>query len=173
MGEMDKIAEKVKLFPEHVQENVFAALHDVLLGGQEANLDPESGLATQSANSASAENGTVTQETVTQVWNGKGKVVELVNKHGLKDKPSIDLAALVAYVHSVLAPEQAKLETIGTSQFEDACVELGREIGNSTAALDNAKKAKYKYLQGGKREGYKLTNTGRIHVETKLLQANS
>jgi len=173
MGEMCNIAEKVKLFPDHLQEDVFGALLGALVDRQESKLQSKSAEANEPVIRVPTKNEEVAHETVEQVWNGTGEVVKLVNKHSLKDMSSIDLAALVAYVHIVFAPDHSKLETINMSHFEDVCVELGRDIGNSKAALDNAKKAKYKFLQGGKKDGYKITNKGIIHVETKLLQAKS
>ena len=96
-----------------------------------------------------------------------------MNEYNLMDIAAIEFATVVAYVHTVCAPKPAKLDSISIGEFEEACVEVGREIGNSQAALDNAKKEKYKYLEGGKRDGYTLTNQGKIFVKTKLLKAKS
>ena len=168
MGEIDKIAVKVKLFPEHMQGDVFSALLSALTGGRETVLPNGVSSANEFTTAETADKESATHDTAAEDWKATDEIARLVELHKLEGISSIDFATLVAYVHTVIAPDHAKLDVINVSDFEEACVEMGREFGNSSAALDNAKKDKYKYLQGGKRNGYTLTNQGKIHIKNKL-----
>ncbi len=170
MSEMENIVRKVKLFPSHVQRDVFSALLKALLNEHDVRKNGHTAEVRTPDRSGAESLPNVVQSSD---WIALAEIGRLVNEFDLKDITAVQFAALVAYVHTVLAPDPAKRDAINISEFEEACVEVGREIGNSKSALDNAKKGDYKYLQGGKRYGYTLTNQGKIFVKTKLLQAES
>ena len=165
MGEMDNILETVEKFPGHLQKPVFDALHSALMDGNSHRSEP---------NPSQPSDATPTiAEGIPKEWDAAKECKKLVDEYALRNIPAISFAALVAYVYTVIAPDNCKLAAINAEHFEEACVEVGRDIGNSEAALYNAKRDKHKYLQGGKKEGYTLTNQGKNYVRNTLLKPNN
>lgn len=167
MAEIDQIAEKVKLFPEHVQEAVFNAFHSALVDNRDSQLAINE-VKTPEPNTESSQ----PSETPGSVdgWNVEAELIKLADEYGLRNLAGQEFAAVAVYFYTDRAPKPHRLDSVSVEKFEEACLTIGHPVGSPTNALNNAKRKRNKYLQGGKREGFTLTGYGRNYVKNTILK---
>lgn len=173
MMESDAIAAKLKLFPSHVQTEVFRALYATLMDKElirtENVGDVSRGKPVSLAQEASNGAGEARKSDV-EDWNHVDELMTLAETHKLRDLDGVEFSATVVFFYTVLAPSQHRISSVTVEQFEEACLTVGHPVGNPEAALNNAKRKHRRYLQGGKRDGYSLTGHGKNYVKNTLLK---
>ena len=177
MTECDAIAAKLKLFPSHVQAEVFRAIYETLTDRVMVGTDgvgDVSHLHRQVQTSGKSEMAGAAVNADGEDWNEAEALSSLADEHGLREIDGVEFAVVVVYFYTVLAPSRHRVASVTLEQFEEACLTVGHSVGNHLAALNNAKRRGKKYLQGGKRDGYSLTGHGKNYVKNTLLkQSNS
>ncbi len=173
MTELAPIASKLKLFPSHVQRDVFRAAYSTLMDGRVVDIDDISAASQRHGESQIPGVSDIVREPVqmeASVWNEAEELSKLAEEFGLREKDGVEFGAAVVYFYTVLAPMGHRVESITLAQFEEACLTVGHSVGNPLAALNNAKRKNKKYLQGGKRDGFSLTGHGKYYVKNNLLK---
>lgn len=167
MSEMDKIAEKVKLFPHGVQESVFKALIDALLQSEPISPDENS---VEPANSESEDSIGRPEERPSDEMEFIAMVKRHGDEHRLAQITHPQFATYAAFVFSELAPEDMRKDEIGKAELEKVYQIAGRKPPVNLSNQLNAARRKLKYLtNGGVRGTFKLTSQGRYYVEHDLL----
>ena len=173
MTELDTIATKLKLFPSHVQGDVFRAAYSTLTDRMVVAADDigdASRVHREVRTAGTAALASEPVQTEAEDWNEAEELSKLADEHGLREIDGIEFAAVVVYFFTGLAPSHQRLSSITIEQFEEACLTVGHPVGNPQAALDNAKRKQKRYLQGGKRDGFSLTGHGKNYVRNTLLK---
>ena len=173
MGEIDVIAEKVNLFPEHLQESVFDALHSALMDKDNQKV-------------AVAEDSEVKEvQPVTDTSSGKTEIedrdhVAEIKKHvsefNLGSVTDIEFALYAAYYFTMLAHDDHKVSAITQDDLKKAVSIAGRKPPKNSgysSTLSNARRKGYLENPKGKKGTYQVTDVGEYYVKNTLLKSNS
>jgi hypothetical protein len=87
-------------------------------------------------------------------------------KEQKRPETAVEMAAVVAYYLSELAPEDDRSETLSTATFLKYCKQASFPLPGTPQTLKNAKKAGY--LESAARGSYKLTPVGHNLVVHRL-----
>ncbi len=166
MSEIDIIAEKVKSFPEHMQEAVFNLLvanivnsSEESLRSQEHTMGSEDALSTVSLEAVSGE-----------VRNYVAEIENFYSRYRLSEASDMDISAFVAYFFTVLAPLENRVDAINEDHLIELCVITGRKLpGNCKTTLNNAKNYK-RFLESRGKGYYALSKLGEHFVKHTLLK---
>ena len=166
MSELDSIAQKLKLFPDDLQDSVYNDWRKLLLEKGYCqpvveDLEPPQIEAPMSAEAL---------DELNDERNYASEIVDFYAKYNLSKCNDMQLSAFVAYYFTVVAPPENRVEAIKENHLVDFCTITGRRIpGRPAASLSNAKNLK-KYLDRVGTGTYSLTKVGEHFVKHTLLK---
>ncbi len=166
ISELDKIAEKVTLFPETLQESVYNLVVKSLLDTDPRDLEAIDVVSeTEIGDISSGE-----EVAETEARNIASEVIDYYERFSLAKCNDMEFATFVVYYFTVLAPNDKRVETVGEAHYTELCKITGRQLPKRVSgALNNAKNVRG-YLE---REGtgiYSLSNLGEHFVVHTLLK---
>lgn len=166
MAELDTIAEKIKAFPDSLQESVYSDWRKLLLH-KEFPQTATNEIVEASQNDAPS---SYVVKKVDEDRNYVSEITDYYHNYKLSECNDMELSAFVAYYFTVVAPPENKVEAINESHLVDLCTITGRRIpGRPAGSLSNAKNLK-KYLDRVGTGTYSLTKVGEHYVKHTLLK---
>ena len=166
MAELDTIAEKIKAFPDSLQESVYSDWRKLLLH-KEFPQTATNEIVEASQNDAPS---SYVVKKVDEDRNYVSEITDYYQNYKLSECNDMELSAFVAYYFTVVAPPENKVEAINESHLVDLCTITGRRIpGRPAGSLSNAKNLK-KYLDRVGTGTYSLTKVGEHYVKHTLLK---
>ena len=165
LAEMDKIAEKVKMFPEALQEPVYKLLLEALL---DSNVTQVEETTYSSDGGVTTEKGDINVYSVGQDYTRALK--QYYVNYDLENSNDMEFATFVTYFFTREVPESIRVEQVGDKQYEEACRITGRRMPKRVSgALNNAKNVRG-YLTRVGMGVYALSDAGEKFVTEKLLK---
>lgn len=166
MAELDTIAEKIKAFPDSLQESVYSDWRRLILEKDFSQTETD-GVIEASQNDAPSSS---VVKNVDEDRNYASEIADYYVKYKLSECNDMELSAFVAYYFTVVAPPENKVEAINEDHLVDLCTITGRRIpGRPAGSLSNAKNLK-KYLDRVGTGTYSLTKMGEHFVKHTLLK---
>ncbi len=165
MAELDTIAEKIKAFPESLQESVYSDWRSFLLDKEFPKAETEEVVEVLQSNAPSS--SVIKKEDEDR--NYATEILDYYQKYNLSECNDMELSAFVAYYFKMAAPPENMVEAINESHLVEVCTITGRRIpGRPAGSLSNAKNLK-KYLDRVGTGTYSLTKVGEHFVKHTLL----
>ena len=167
VDEIDIIAEKVKQFPESLQEAVYNTLVNTLLDMKDVQTEVSVDDARLPESFAS-----ISGEGTEDKRYSSAEIKEDYEKYRLDERNDMELAAYVAHYYISQAPSGERVGEINESHYKKMCKVTGRKLPKRAgAALNNAKNNRG-YLKSTGKGSYALTDAGEHFVEHTLLKEN-
>ena len=166
MAELDTIAEKIKAFPDSLQESVYSDWRRLLLERDFTQTETDEVVE-------ASQNNDPTSSVVKKDDEDRNYVTDILDyyqKYKLSECNDMELSAFVAYYFKMVAPPENKTEAINENHLVDVCTITGRRIpGRPAGSLSNAKNLK-KYLDRVGTGTYSLTKVGEHFVKHTLMK---
>lgn len=160
MDELDKIAEKVGIFPESLHKSVFHTLVEALVNSEQDEIPMPA--REESEDSTEADDFAATGE------RDQLTLIELYEHARFND---MEFSALTALYFAELVTPDKRTESIGPHHLIEACQIVGRkEPSNAATTLNNTLHVK-DFLENTGSWGnprYQLTSVGRKFLASKL-----
>lgn len=166
MAELDTIAEKIKAFPDSLQESVYSDWRRLLLEREFPQTKTDEIVE-------ASQDDAPTSSVIKKDDNGRNYASEIADyyeNYRLSDCNDMELSAFVAYYFTMEAPPENRVEAINENHLVELCTITGRRIpGRPGGSLSNAKNLK-KYLDRVGTGTYSLTKVGEHFVKHTLLK---